>query len=37
MLCFMSFFFYKKFEGGEMNKIHGKSILIQNGLSIHKL
>ena len=29
---------FEKFDGGgEMNKVHGKTIFIQNGLSIQKL
>jgi hypothetical protein len=35
--CFWSWFFENFNGGGEMNKVHGKIILTQNGLSIQKL
>jgi hypothetical protein len=36
-LSFWSWFFEFFCGGGEMNKVHGKTIFTQNGLSIQKL
>jgi hypothetical protein len=36
-LCFWSWFFENFSRGGEMNKVHGKTIFTKNGLSIQKL
>jgi hypothetical protein len=36
-LCFWSWFFKIFSGGGEMNKVHGKTIFTHNGLSIQKL
>jgi hypothetical protein len=36
-LCFWSWYFENLIGGGEMNKVHGKTIFTQNGLSIQKL